>query len=119
MDGAGVAAGRPLPAAAHSPSGLGSRPYPPRHCWRRDCWASAGLPAIGHRRPGRVARGDDAQHVPDDFSLGCVVAADIGQPALVEWLVIHAVEAAGDTPVKVSEICEPKPAARWMAYCTG
>ena len=63
-----------------------------------DCWASAGLPAIGHRRPGRVARGDDAQHVLDDFSLGCVVAADIGQPALVEWLVIHAVEAAGDTP---------------------
>ena len=59
--------------------------------------AGARLPAIGHWRAGGRALGDNAQGALDDFGFGCVVAADVGQPAAIHGGIIHSIEAAGDT----------------------
>ncbi len=62
------------------------------------CRTCARLPAVGHRRAGGRALGDDAQGALDDLGFGRVVAADVGQPATIHGGIVDAVEAAGDTP---------------------
>ncbi len=58
--------------------------------------ASAILPDAGLRHTRRRTLRLDAQHPLDHLELGVIVAADVGQPALVDRAVIDPIERAGD-----------------------
>ncbi len=67
----------------------------------RDC-ADDGTSPVLPRAPNRQALGravgSDAQRALDDLKFGPVIATDIGKPATVARLVVHAVRAARDAP---------------------